>query len=109
MSWRETRNAARRIVHATMAYVAALDTGTVQLTGLQVRWHRKQSLIGEMDEGYAAFVSDIDRIVFLTEEIPDGMELKRNQLLTLDDGTVLKIKLVYPEDFPTITCEVEVQ
>ena len=98
---------AKALVHETFSYLACLETGTDTVRDMNVRWHKKQEMIGETEEGYGSFMSDVERIIFLSDELIDvGITLERGHRIVLDGGEVFDIQLVYPEDYPNITCEV---
>lgn len=108
MTWRNTRKKLRETVQKTFGYSATLETTSGNVSGLTVRWHRKQEVVGETDDGFAAFVSDVDKLVFMSSELK-GVELDSGQIVVLMAETGLvrfKVDVVYPEDFPNQTCEV---
>jgi len=119
MDWGELRAAVRSTVHAVFARVAtyqspaypagypptfAMQQGTQALNpvDITVRLHTNIEVFGDLDrEGYAQQSEDVNRMVFLSEEVVPA----RGGIVTMDDGSVYQIRHVLPADGPTeIAC-----
>lgn len=61
----------RRIVHDTLAITAEYDDAdTVEPVPLRVRWHYKQTVVGDLEaQGYPQSIDTINKVVFDREEL----------------------------------------
>jgi len=77
---------ARRVVHDTMSLDAIVEHRTLPApTALRVRYHGKQSVIGDLQsEGYPMMIDGIDRVIFDTEELLlKGVVVERGFKITI--------------------------
>ena len=110
MNWRTHREEARRAIHEAMGYEAIVNFGGGRILRTTVKLHRKQEFIGVSEDGYASVMSDVDRISFLQDSIPDNLKLDEGLTVVIrignDSFENYKIKLVHPVDPPNLVCNV---
>lgn len=117
MGWRDTRKAARAVVHATMKVSAILlselgeDSNTNNILGqLTVRVHEKQTKIGDQagtSLSTAERAEAVPTIVFWRDELTAiAVTLTRNMVVSVAEGEAYNIDRVWPHDQETIKCDV---
>ncbi|HGE7063275.1 TPA: hypothetical protein ACGCAJ_004704, partial [Serratia marcescens] len=64
---------ARRDVHASLSVSARYESYTGEVVDdLSVRWHNKQALLGDIENGgYASVIEGIERIIFMRAELQE--------------------------------------
>ena len=91
---------ARRDIHKGLSVAAqhrAVSSGT--LTDIDVRWHSKQVLLGDLsDTGYASIIEGIERIIFNRDELQEkAVVLREGDIVILTapeyDNTQLALKV----------------
>lgn len=106
----EIKAKARRDVHASLSVSARYESYSqeVVVDDLSVRWHNKQQLVGDMDNGgYAQMIEGIERVIFLRSELQaKGVEVEEGDTLIITavgyDNVALVLKtrepIVGPEE-----------
>ena len=109
MAWSDVRRAAREKVFQTFQYPAVLHLEGGGTLPVDVKWHRRQTEIGEDQAGWLATVSDSDRLVFHSDQ-PGVNDLVIGQrvVVTDDNGSEVEflISNIEPPDYPTVACDV---
>lgn len=87
MSWASYKALARRAVHTAFCVSAVYKDpdGVVSAEALKVRWHMRQTLAGQLDNGgYAEVVEGIEKIIFDKDELQAlALTPERNGTITL--------------------------
>lgn len=80
---------ARRALHAAMSLDAEYQhANNAAPADVKIRWHTKQALMGELDNGgYAERIESVNRLIFNLEELTEKqIELHRGGKVTIVDA-----------------------
>lgn len=101
--WQKLKANTRQIVHDTFAGGSTyLDPSLNTPVDLDVRWHNKSVLGGDLESGgYAEIVEGIERVIFNIPQLElKGITLKARALVTMADGTKLRLSVKNPKVGP---------
>lgn len=99
IDWQALKARTRRIVHSTFSGDSTYqDDFLVDPITLNVRWHNKIQVVGDLESGgYAETIEGIERIIFDREELQEkGVLLNHAGLVIMADGTRLRLQSQEP-------------
>ena len=101
--WQKLKARTRQIVHNTFAGSSTyLDPSLSVPVPLDVRWHNKMVVGGDLESGgYAEIVEGIERIIFNVPQLElVALVPKVRALVTMEDGTKLRLTVKEPKVGP---------
>lgn len=103
MGWRDTKDAARLVVHSTFQQDARYTTTAGLKSRASVRVLRRDTKFGNYDGiGYADVAAAPVELVFLMSELPSPQVGATVELAT---GEQFRVDNVLEPDYPIIKCE----
>jgi len=121
MSWRDTKRAARNVVHQTMKtrclyladgipYVEAGSNSAGDIPELEVRVHENQTKLGDQagtSLNSAERFEPIPQAIFWRSELTEkGITLVRNAVISLGVGEAYSLDVIEPHDQETIKARI---